>query len=163
MRLYKDIIQMVFDASRNIASSIVSWSHSRSYTSVLTRMTRVPDQELKQAFSKLHEKMVDTKQKLKLADIQIDKFRRTKQRAELTVKEISTIPADVRMYESIGRMFYLENANDIKDVLDHRMKSADERIKTFENNKVYLQRSLKESEDEIREMIQQRQNKETSG
>jgi len=126
-------------------------------------MTRVPDQELKQAFSKLHEKMVDTKQKLKLADIQIDKLRRTKQRAELTTKEISCIPKDVRMYESIGRMFYLEDIKDVKEVLDNRMKAADDRIKTLENNKTYLQRSLKESEDEIREMIQQRQNKETSG
>ncbi|EZA59587.1 hypothetical protein DMN91_011118 [Ooceraea biroi] len=126
-------------------------------------MTRVPDQDLKQAFSKLHEKMVDTKQKLKLADIQIDKLRRTKQRAVLITKEVGGIPKDIRMYESIGRMFYLEDVSKIKNGLDNTMKTADEKIKTLENNKSYLQRSLKESEDEIREMIQQRLNKEASG
>ncbi|XP_032686933.1 prefoldin subunit 1 [Odontomachus brunneus] len=126
-------------------------------------MTRVPDQELKQAFSKLQEKMVDTSQKLKLADIQIDKLRRTKQRAELTMKEIDYLPENTRIYESVGRMFLLDDINSIKNMLDTRMKTSDEKIKTLENNKTYLQRNLKESEDDIREMIQQRQNKETSG
>lgn len=126
-------------------------------------MSKVLDEELKQAFSKLHEKMVDTKQKLKLADIQIDKLRRTKQRAELTTKEISCFPEDTRIYESVGRMFLLDDVNNIKSNLDNRMKTSDEKIKTLENNKIYLQRSLKESENEIREMIQQKQSKESSG
>ncbi|EFN79929.1 prefoldin subunit 1 [Harpegnathos saltator] len=126
-------------------------------------MARVPDQELKQAFSKLQEKMVDTSQKLKLADMQIDKLRRTKQRAELTMKEISCLPGNTRIYESVGRMFLLDDISNIKNMLDNRMKTSDEKIKTLDNNKTYLQRSLKESEDDIREMIQQRQNKETSG
>ncbi|KAG5309705.1 PFD1 protein, partial [Pseudoatta argentina] len=126
-------------------------------------MSKVLDEELKQAFSKLHEKMVDTKQKLKLADIQIEKLRRTKQRAELTTKEISSLPKDTRMYESVGRMFLLDNMNNIKENLDSRIKTSDEKIKTLENNKTYLQRSFKESENEIREMIQQKQRKETSG
>lgn len=126
-------------------------------------MARVPDQELKQAFSKLQEKMIDTSQKLKLADIQIDKLRRTKQRAELTTKEISCLPENTRIYESVGRMFLLDDISNIKNTLDNRMKTSDEKIKTLENNKTYLQRNLKESEDDIREMIQQRQNKETSG
>lgn len=126
-------------------------------------MARVPDQELKQAFSKLHEKMVETTQKLKLADMHIDKLRRIKQLAELTKKEIGCLSEDTKMYESIGRMFLLEDINNIKNTLENRMKTADEKIKTLENNKTYLQRSLKESENDIREMIQQRQSKETSG
>lgn len=137
----------------------------RKYKSIATnaRMTRVPDQELKQAFSKLHDKMVETKQHLKLADVQIDKLRRTKQRAELTVKEISCLPANTRIYESVGRIFLLDDINNIKNMLENRMVTSDEKIKTLESNKAYHQRSLKESEDEIREMIQQRQNKEASG
>lgn len=126
-------------------------------------MTRVPDQELKQAFSKLHDKMVDTRQHLKLADVQIDKLRRTKQWAELTVKEITCLPTNTRIYDSVGRMFLLDDMNNIKDMLENKMVTADDKIKTLESNKDYLQRSLKESEDEIREMIQQRQNKEASG
>ncbi|KAG7207908.1 hypothetical protein KM043_009499 [Ampulex compressa] len=126
-------------------------------------MARAPDQELKKAFSELHEKMVDTTQKLKLADVQIEKLRRTKQRAELTVKEISSLSENTRTYESVGRMFLLDDINNIKVGLEKRMKTADEKVKTLENNKVYLQQSLKESENNIREMIQQRQNKDASG
>jgi len=126
-------------------------------------MSKVLDEELKQAFSKLHEKMVDTKQKLKLADMQIEKLRRTKQRAELTTKEIASLPEDTRMYESVGRMFLLDNMNNIKDGLEGRIKLSDDKIRLLENNKAYLQGSLKESENEIREMIQLKQSKETSG
>ena len=126
-------------------------------------MAREPDEELRKAFSQLHEKMIDTTQKLKLADLQIEKLKRTKQRAELTVKEISSYPKNTKTYESVGRMFLLDDIDNIKAELDKRMKNADEKVKTLENNKTYLQQNLKESENNIREMIQQRQNKDTSG
>ena len=40
-------------------------------------MAREPDEELRKAFSQLHEKMIDTTQKLKLADLQIEKLKRS--------------------------------------------------------------------------------------
>lgn len=40
-----------------------------------------------------------------------------------------------------------------------RFEKADEKIKTLENSKVYLERSLKDSENNLREMIQQRKDK----
>ncbi|XP_054016365.1 prefoldin subunit 1 [Hylaeus anthracinus] len=126
-------------------------------------MAREPDEELRKAFSQLHEKMIDTTQKLKLADIQIEKLKRSKQRAELTVKEVSSYPADTKTYEPVGRMFLLDDIDNIKTGLDKRMKAADEKVKTLENTKTYLQQNLKECENNIREMIQQRQNKDTSG
>lgn len=126
-------------------------------------MARVPDQELKKAFSELHEKMTDTTKKLKLADLQIDKLKRSKQRAQLTIKEITSLPPDTRTYESIGRMFLFDDIENIKSGLENQMKTADEKVKTLENNKTYLQKRLKESENNLREMIQQRQSKDASG
>ncbi|XP_076169332.1 prefoldin subunit 1 [Ptiloglossa arizonensis] len=126
-------------------------------------MAREPDEELRKAFSQLHEKMIDTTQKLKLADIQIEKLRRSKQRAELTVKEITSYPENTKTYESVGRMFLLDDIENIKTGLEKQMKSADEKVKTLENNKTYLSQNLKECENNIREMIQQRLNKDTSG
>lgn len=125
--------------------------------------SRVPDQELKKAFTELQEKMIDTTQKLKLADVQIDSLRRTKQRAELTIKEMVTLEPSTKTYESVGRMFLLDDIQSIKTDLEKRMKNADEKISTLDNNKSYLQRSLKESENNLREMVQQRQSKEVSG
>lgn len=126
-------------------------------------MAREPDEELRKAFSQLHEKMIDTTQKLKLADLQIDKLKRTKQRAELTVEQITSYPKNTKAYESVGRMFLLDDIENIKNDLEKRMKNADEKVKTLENNKIYLQQNLKESENNIREMVQQKQNKDTSG
>ncbi|XP_017876021.1 prefoldin subunit 1 [Ceratina calcarata] len=123
-------------------------------------MARKPDLELRVAFWQLHDKMIDTQQKLKLADLQIDKLKRSKQFAELTMKEVTSYPKNTRTYESVGRMFLLDSMENIKANLDKRMKTADEKVKTLENNKAYLQQNLKESENNIREMIQQKQNKE---
>ncbi|PSN40340.1 Prefoldin subunit 1 [Blattella germanica] len=76
-------------------------------------MSKTVDLELKKAFSELQQKMLETTQKLKLADIQIESLKRSQQHAQLTEKEIS-------------------------------------------NNKNYLERNLKESENNLREMVQQR-------
>ncbi|XP_034949732.1 prefoldin subunit 1 [Chelonus insularis] len=125
-------------------------------------MARVADEELKKAFSELHEKMIDTTQKLKLADIQIESLKRSKQHAELTIAEISKLPSKTKTYESVGRMFLLDDIATIKAGLQTRMKTADEKITTLENNKTYFEQSLQESKNNLREMVQQKQNKESS-
>lgn len=106
---------------------------------------------------------MDTLHKLKLADVQIESLKRTKQRAELTTKEIVLLPPSTRTYESVGRMFLLDDINNIKVSLDKRIVNADEKIKVLDTNKNYLQNSLKESENNLREMVQQKQKKESSG
>lgn len=126
-------------------------------------MARVADEELKKAFGELHEKVIETTQKLKLADIQIDTIKRSKQRAELTIAEISGLSSETKTYEPVGRMFWLDNFDSIKNNMEAKMKASDERVMTLENNKMYLERSLKESKNNIREMVQQKQNKESSG
>merc|ERR1712007_95238 len=107
------------------------------------------DVELKKAFGELQQKMVETSQKLKLADIQIDSLKRTITHAQLTDKEIGLLPAETRTYESLGRMFILRESTAVRENLN-------DKIKTLEGNKTYLERNLKESENNIREMIQHR-------
>ncbi|XP_043270730.1 prefoldin subunit 1 [Venturia canescens] len=128
----------------------------------MTSAPRAMDPELKKAFTELQEKMVDTSQKLKFSDIQIESLKRSKQRAELTIKEMATLEPSTRTYESVGRMFLLDDIKSIKADLETRIKTADEKIKTLDNNKSYLQRNLKESEDNLREMVQQRQGRATT-
>ena len=125
-------------------------------------MAKAPDEELKKAFAELHEKVIDTRQKLKFADMQIENLRRSKQRAELTQVELKTLPSETKTFESVGRMFLLQNVGTIKTDLEKGIKTADEKIKTLENNKAYLQKNLKESEDNIREMVQKRQKQDSS-
>nr|CAG4639714.1 EOG090X0LK7 [Daphnia magna] len=139
------------------------------------------DLELKKAFAELQQKMVETSQKLKLADLQIETLKRSMTHAQLTDKEISQLPTDTKTYESVGRMFVLKEVTEARLNLDNKIKGCEEKVKTLEvristdsfkkklypfNNlykthlkkgtKAYLERSLKESENNIREMIQQR-------
>ncbi|TNN27199.1 Prefoldin subunit 1 [Liparis tanakae] len=62
------------------------------------------DLELKKAFSELQVKMLDTQQKVKLADLQIDQLTRVQKHAKLTSMEVSTLADSTRLYEGVGRM-----------------------------------------------------------
>ncbi|KAF7461637.1 Hypothetical predicted protein [Marmota monax] len=62
------------------------------------------DLELKKAFTELQAKVIDTQQKVKLADIQIEQLNRTKKHAHLTDTEIMTLVDETNMYEGVGRI-----------------------------------------------------------
>lgn len=114
------------------------------------------DLELKKAFGELQAKMIDTQQKVKLADLQIEQQSRVKKHATLTQAEISAVPENTRMFEGVGRMFILQSKEEINNQLADKQKSADEKIKELEQKKTYLERSVKDAEDNIREMLMSR-------
>ncbi|KAL7307210.1 hypothetical protein TKK_0000933 [Trichogramma kaykai] len=120
-------------------------------------MAKIPDEELKKAFSELHNKVLSTRQRLKVADMQIENINRHNLRVSLTRSELKQLPENTKTYESVGRMFLLQDMNTIMEDLDKRTKLADGKIKALNNQKTYLQKDLKESEDNIREMVQKRQ------
>ncbi|XP_051903025.1 prefoldin subunit 1 [Hippocampus zosterae] len=119
----------------------------------LKKMAAPVDLELKKAFSELQVKMIDTQQKVKLADLQIEQLTHVQKHAKLTHAEISTLGDSTRMYEGVGRMFILQSKDDIAQQLKVKQKTAEEKIKELEQKKVYLERSVKEAEDNIREML----------
>lgn len=114
------------------------------------------DLELKKAFTELQAKVIDTQQKVKLADIQIEQLNRTKKHAHLTDTEIMTLVDETNMYEGVGRMFILQSKEVIHNQLLEKQKIAEEKIKELEQKKSYLERSVKEAEDNIREMLMAR-------
>ncbi|CAD7691911.1 unnamed protein product [Nyctereutes procyonoides] len=101
------------------------------------------DLELKKAFTELQARVIDTQQKVKLADIHIEQLNRTKKHAHLTDTEIMTLVDETNMYEGIGRMFILQS----KEVI-HSQLLEKQKIK-----KSYLEQSVKEAEDNIWEML----------
>lgn len=102
-------------------------------------------------------KMVDTTRRLRLADVQIDNLKKGIRHAYCTGEAVSEAPPGTKMYQSVGRMFIVADVDEIKKSLDDRIKAYNEKIKSFENNKSYLEKSLKESENNLREMIVQKQ------
>lgn len=76
--------------------------------------------------------MIETSQKLKLADMQIETLKRSMTHAQLTDKEISQLPSETKMYESVGRMFVLKESSVTRSNLDNKIKSCQEKIKNLE-------------------------------
>ncbi|XP_035657622.1 prefoldin subunit 1-like, partial [Branchiostoma floridae] len=81
---------------------------------------------------------------------------RLQQHAKLTDKEISSLPQETRVYEGVGRMFLLQPIPTVRENLKTKVESSDEKIKKLQSNKTYLERNVKESQENIREMIMQK-------
>lgn len=57
-----------------------------------------------QAFTELQAKVIDTQQKARLADLQIDQLTKVQKHARLTQTEMTSLPDNTRLYEGVGRM-----------------------------------------------------------
>ena len=141
--------------------------------------------ELKKAFADLQTKMVATKSMLKNHDSQIYFINKEVDSARLTGENevnsllsnhikssvcvlscllpslpgeaLSKMPAETRAYESVGRMFVKQDLTVIQKNLNSQMDECKDKIKKLETNKEYLSRNLKESEDNLRELVAQKQ------
>ncbi|XP_076452093.1 prefoldin subunit 1-like [Babylonia areolata] len=121
-------------------------------------MASIPvDMELKKAFQELQLKMIQTTQQLKVADNQVETLKRKIQHTRLVDQEICALPDDTPVYQGVGRMFLLMSVPTIRDSLSKKQKLADEKIKTIEVSKEYLEKSLKESENSLRELVLSKQ------
>ncbi|OWR53175.1 prefoldin subunit 1 [Danaus plexippus] len=119
-------------------------------------MTKPIDLELKKAFLELQVKMVETSKKIQMIDVQIGVMKRVLHHADVTQQEISTLPPETKTYESVGRMFLLTDLKEIKQNLENRIAVLSVRTDELVESKQFLEMNLQESEDNIREMVQQR-------
>eukprot|EP00088_Acartia_fossae_P012245 TRINITY_DN16309_c0_g1_i1.p1 TRINITY_DN16309_c0_g1~~TRINITY_DN16309_c0_g1_i1.p1 ORF type:complete len:135 (-),score=39.63 TRINITY_DN16309_c0_g1_i1:245-613(-) len=112
-----------------------------------------PDLELKKAFTELQMKMIESKQKIKLNDLQIENLKRQMTHAALTKSEIESLPSGTKVYESSGRMFLMSDVPSVVEGLNSKQNTCKDKIKTLETSKDYLERNIKESENNLRELI----------
>lgn len=115
------------------------------------------DADLKKAFQELQVKVITTTQQVKLAEAQIAQLTRNITHAKLTDQELSTLPEETRTYQAVGRMFMLEPINEVRASLKKKIKDGEEKVKTIDSNKEHLQKSVKDQENNIREMLSSRQ------
>ncbi|OWF47143.1 prefoldin subunit 1-like [Mizuhopecten yessoensis] len=115
------------------------------------------DMELRKAFQELQSKMITTTQQIKLSNAQIDTLKRTVQHSKLVDQEVISLPPNTRTYEGVGRMFILQSVLDIQKNLQLKVKASEEKMKSLETNKVYLEKNLKESQNNLRELIVSKQ------
>ena len=117
------------------------------------------DMELKKAFEDLQIKMMMNRNQAKVITAQVEQLKRQIQHSKLTEAELQTMVGDVRMFEGIGRMFALSTKDKILKGLDDKGKLCENKITGLEKTKEYLDKSLKDSENSLRELIQVKQGK----
>ncbi|KAK3091350.1 hypothetical protein FSP39_019174 [Pinctada imbricata] len=101
--------------------------------------------------------MITSTQQIKISEAQIETLKRTIQHSRLVDHEINSLPDHTRLYEGVGRMFILQPATVVKKNLGNKAKAAEEKIKSLESTKQYLEKSIKESEDNLRELVSSKQ------
>lgn len=119
------------------------------------------DLELKKAFSEMQMNKIESTKKIRLLDIQTDSLKVSKQRVELTNKEISQLNPDTKVYASVGRMFVLSNVPSLTEEMKTKQSNFEEIISQCEKNKDFLLKNLKEQEDSLRELVQQKRTEST--
>jgi prefoldin subunit 1 len=117
------------------------------------------DLELKKAFEDLQVKMLTNRNQQKVIGSQTDQLKRSVQHAKLTETELQLLESSVRMYEGVGRMFVLSDKQTIMLNLEEKSKQCDIKMKSLEKTKDYLDKSLKDSENSLRELISVKQAK----
>lgn len=117
------------------------------------------DLELKKAFEDLQTKMLINRNQMKVIGAQVDQLKRQIQHAKLTESELNQLDTSIRMYEGIGRMFVLSDKPAVLKSLEEKSKTCETKISNLEKTKDYLEKSLKDSENSLRELISVKQGK----
>jgi len=107
-------------------------------------------------FEQLQNKMVDSRSRMQVAEMQIKGRTISNRKAQLTTAEIGKLPDDVRMYRSVGRMFLLEAKGDAVKRITAEVGEGEKAIEKYKQEKAYLERQYKESEGALREMLSNR-------
>ena len=63
-----------------------------------------------------------------------------------------------QVYESAGRMFLLSDIKAVRAGLDKKNEAVKEKIHTLIGNKEYLEKQIKESENNLRELVMAKKN-----
>ncbi|XP_062120640.1 LOW QUALITY PROTEIN: prefoldin subunit 1 [Drosophila sulfurigaster albostrigata] len=114
------------------------------------------DLELKKAFTEMQINKLDTTKKINMIDMKCDMVKTGKQTYTLTEKGTSSLSDDTKVYLSVGRMFLLTDVQNMRDELKTKQDKCDKAIELLEKKKEFLQKSLKDQEDGLRELVQQR-------
>jgi len=119
-------------------------------------MSGAPDDELTKAFQELQKKMVDSRSRMQVADMQAGHRKKEIKRAELTVREITSMGDDTKMYRGVGRMFMQQSKGETIERMERETRENNEAINKCTKEKEYLERNYKESEESLRELLRNR-------
>jgi len=91
-----------------------------------------------------------------MLDIQIDVYKNSKKKYDITTKEVQSLSPDTRVYASIGRMFVLSTVTNTCEELKNKQVKCDSMVTQLDDKKDFLIKCLKGQEENLRDLVQQR-------
>ncbi|XP_052896296.1 prefoldin subunit 1 [Anopheles moucheti] len=114
------------------------------------------DPELKKAFTEMQVNKIESTKKIRLLHMKTDSLKLSKQRIEVTNRHISNLDPTTKVYASVGRMYVLNDVPTLTEQLKTTQASYEEMIAQCEKNKDFLIKNLKDQEESLRELVQQK-------
>ncbi|KAG5675110.1 hypothetical protein PVAND_005039 [Polypedilum vanderplanki] len=111
------------------------------------------DLELKKAFTEMQVNKIETTKKIRILDNQIEVLKKSKQRFELTSRELNELGKNANVYSAVGRCFILSSVPEIKEDLKLKQEKVEGVVVSCEKSKEVLQKNLKEQENALRELV----------
>lgn len=96
---------------------------------------------------------IETTKKIRILDTQIDVLKKSKQRFELTSREVDNLTDKSNVYAAVGRMFVISSVPEIKDDLKTKKEKVETVIGSCEKSKDVLSKNLKDQETALRELV----------
>ena len=110
-----------------------------------------------QAFAELQVKLAESRKGVRQCEVQREMLRGEMRKTELTRSELSALAADAVSYQTLGRMFVKQTVAESLAGTESALSSAGESLASVEKKKEYLEKSMKEAEANLREMVAARQ------
>ena len=111
------------------------------------------DEEDKQAFIELQTRLQSDANALRKVEQQARTAEVERKRAELVLQELSQMPESTNTYKTVGRTFVLMSKDDMQHHLKESIEKSEETVKGSKGSKMYLEKAVKETEDNIRELL----------
>ncbi|VDN06943.1 unnamed protein product [Thelazia callipaeda] len=123
---------------------------------ILSVMADEYSAQLKKAFRDLQTKMVDTNRRLQLGESLKKQQEQRRRISQLTKSHLLELDKETPVYMSVGRIFAKGSVDSEIARHEEEISKANERIISIDHQKKYLEKSLAESEKNIRELVQSR-------
>jgi len=106
-------------------------------------------------------KLIDSSQKVKLADAQIEGLKRSILHKQITDREMNILKTDTKVYQGVGRCFFASSVPEIRQSIGKQVTEFEEKIKVLETTKERLDQDIKTSENALRELVKSKQSAST--
>ncbi|VDP87003.1 unnamed protein product [Echinostoma caproni] len=120
-------------------------------------MTSKVDPDVKKAIEAHRQQTITANQQIAILNAQLEGLSVKHRRSELIEQELKTLPEDVVTYKATGRMFIRRDIPVILEGLLQERSSITENMELLKNNKEAVSKSLAESKEALRELLNSKQ------